>query len=387
MEKILNDKQIELLMGAVEIGRLKKSHKGYRFLGEGEVYKKFDKELMIINKPICITGVSSDYIRAEDSEFVYEPKVMSSEDYEILSGELSSEDSDDVDKIISSREVSEEQIAVFRDEFNAIFEFYKMEVESMKLISRISGTKLLVKFSNETERYSFSIELPFIDKNLWCKVSGNIYSFAYIPLNLEEYVSGCDDVLLLAHPYQFLLKKALLNSVNKPYSYDLFIGLCKRSRGGLIKAVQANIIKTLRNAKEYSWSEKNNTPIMWVDGNKSELGKFMLENNIQLNFNYDALLKAHGLVGIDLLTGSTGAPGKRCKISKNYFVRKNAGVFELVKKDKSVSDIFDICNVVKSTIYPCFTKTSAKRDNSATIKDTYDLVFPSQYKKRFTIKG
>ena len=59
----------------------------------------------------------------------------------------------------------------------------------------------------------------------------------------------------------------------------------------------------------------------------------------------------------------------------------------MVKNESSNEEVFDVANVIKSSIYPCFIKTSAKRDNSATIKDTCDLVSTFQYKKRFTVKG
>jgi len=96
--------------------------------------------------------------------------------------------------------------------------------------------------------------------------------------------------------------------------------------------------------------------------------------------------QVHGIKGIDIITGSTSAPGKRCKVAKNYYIRKNAGVFEMVRNEKANEDVFDVANIIKTTTYPCFIKTSAKRDNSATIKDTCDLVSPFQYKKRFTVK-
>lgn len=388
-KRILNDEQIALLMDCVKVARLKKSHKGYRFLGEGELYKKFSKELGIIANPVCITGVNRDFDMAKATEFSYEPEVMSFEDYENLKLELSEESTaaeSAEDKLISTKTVSSAQMEMFKSEFESAVAEYNLEVKSMKLLARISGTKLLVKFSSNEEACSFSMELPFIDKNLWCKVSGNLYSMAYMPLNLNEYVLGAEN-LMLVHPYQFLIKKGLMSKANKPYDKDFFLGMMKKSQGGIIKAVQVNIARTLRNAKEYSWSEVNKTPIMWVDDSKSELGKFLLENNIQLDFNYNELLGAHGMKGIDIITGSTSAPGKRCKVAKNYYIRKNNGVFELVKNEKATEDIFDFSNVIKSTIYPCFTKTSAKRDNSATIKDTNDLLYPSQYKKRFTIKG
>ena len=83
-KRILNDEQIALLMDCVKVARLKKSHKGYRFLGEGELYKKFSKELGIIANPVCITGVNKDFDMAKATEFEYTPEVMSFEDYENL---------------------------------------------------------------------------------------------------------------------------------------------------------------------------------------------------------------------------------------------------------------------------------------------------------------
>ena len=385
---VLNDTQVELLKSCVKVARLRKAHKGYRFLGEGELYKKFSKELRILAHPVCITGVNRDFDMAKETEFKYSPVEMTEEEMELLKGELAEDTlgEDDKDKLLSRKAVSKAQVDMFKSEFEMAVSEYNLEVEEMTLLQRVSGTKLLVKFSSNEELCSFSMELPFIDKVLSCRVNGNLYSMAYMPLNLIEYANGTDEVLKLVHPYQFLIKQGLMTSAKKSYSKDFFIGMMKRSQGGLIKAVQANITRTLRNAKEYSWSEVNKTPIMWVDSNKSEVGKFLLENNIQLDLSYAELVSVHGIKGIDIITGSTSAPGKRCKVAKNYYIRKNAGVFEMVRNEKSTEDVFDVANIIKTTIYPCFVKTSAKRDNSATIKDTCDLVMPFTYKKRFTVK-
>ena len=162
--------------------------------------------------------------------------------------------------------------------------------------------------------------------------------------------------------------------------------MVRKAKGGTITQLQKNIHNTMINAKEYSWSDANNTPVMWVDSNKSDLGKLLLQNNIQLNLTYSELLTVSGLKGIDLNTGSTSSPGKRCRVAKNYFVDRNNGDFILRKNPKATDEIFDIINSIKPAIYPCFSKTSAKRDNTATIKDTFNLVAPAGYTKRFTIK-
>ena len=73
---VLNDTQVELLKSCVKVARLRKAHKGYRFLGEGELYKKFSKELRILAHPVCITGVNRDFDMAKETEFKYSPVEM-----------------------------------------------------------------------------------------------------------------------------------------------------------------------------------------------------------------------------------------------------------------------------------------------------------------------
>lgn len=77
--------------------------------------------------------------------------------------------------------------------------------------------------------------------------------------------------------------------------------------------------------------------------------------------------------------------GKRVRVAKNYFIERKDGEFTLVRKSSADNEVFDITNDMKGELYPCFIKTSAKRDNTATIKDTYNLVNPSGYTKRFKI--
>jgi len=77
---------------------------------------------------------------------------------------------------------------------------------------------------------------------------------------------------------------------------------------------------------------------MWLDNYKSDLGKGLLANNIQLGLSYLDLLNSKGLKGVDLNTGSTSAPGKRVRVAKNYFIERKDGEFTTYV---AVKEMFD----------------------------------------------
>lgn len=377
----LNATQIELLVKAVMTKKLKGGNKGNRFVSESEIYKLFNKELHILEKPINVVGVESDFIEASKVSLKVKPNFCTEKELELLTTQEGFLEVSD--ELLSEKDIDDKQLSIYKKVFDEAFTVYGASVVSGKLIARRSGTKLLMKM--ELNNYFFEIELPFIDRELFCKVSGNLYSFAYMPLNLDDFIAGTSPVLKLAHPYQFLIQQAVKSVGTKTYSSDIFNFMVRKAKGGTIRQLQDNIHKTLINAKEYSWSDKNNCPVMWLDSNKSDLGKGLLANNIQLGLSYLDLLNSKGLKGVDLNTGSTSAPGKRVRVAKNYFIERKDGEFTLVRKSSADNEVFDITNDMKGELYPCFIKTSAKRDNTATIKDTYNLVNPSGYTKRFKI--
>ena len=387
----LNEKEINLLIGAVTTGRFKGAKKGNRFVSEADVYKSFSKELRILEKPINITGVEKDFIKAFETKLSIDTPLMDEETLEVLYNEEPA--SEMFDEELKRQSVPTDKVAIYKKIFDRAFESYGATAHSMDVISRKSGTKLAVNMI--CDGYKFVIEFPFINDKMECKIKSqnsdgtmkeNLYSFAYMPINLDKYISGKDTELKLTHPYQFLVISALKSVGSKLYSPEIFRAMVRKAKGGTISQLQKNIHNTMINAKKYSWSDANNTPVMWVDSNKSDLGKLLLQNNIQLNLTYSELLTVSGLKGIDLNTGSTSSPGKRCRVAKNYFVDRNNGDFILRKNPKATDEIFDIINSIKPAIYPCFSKTSAKRDNTATIKDTFNLVAPAGYTKRFTVK-
>ena len=287
------------------------------------------------------------------------------------------------DNVLSEKEIKEEILSLYKNDLESVLLMYGVKVVKGKIVSRRSGLKLNVKFEHSVG--FFEIELPLIDKELFCTLNNSLYSFAYIPINLNDFIDGKTDELKLAHPYRFVLSEAIKSVGDKIYSSDVFTAMVRKAKGGTIKTLQDNIRKTMNNVKEYSWSERDNCPVMWLDNYKSDLGKELLANNIQLGFSYQELLSALGIRGVDLNTGSTSAPGKRCKVAKNWYIKRGNGTFTLVRKETATNSCFDITNSLKGELYPCFIKTSAKRDNTATIKDTYNLVKPSGYVRKFKV--
>ena len=83
----LNEKEINLLIGAVTTGRFKGAKKGNRFVSEADVYKSFSKELRILEKPINITGVEKDFIKAFETKLFIDTPLMDEETLEVLYNE------------------------------------------------------------------------------------------------------------------------------------------------------------------------------------------------------------------------------------------------------------------------------------------------------------
>ena len=80
----LNNTQLELLVKAVMTKKLKGGNKGCRFVSESEVYKLFNKELHILEKPINVIGVENDFIEASKVSLKAKPNFCTEKELEFL---------------------------------------------------------------------------------------------------------------------------------------------------------------------------------------------------------------------------------------------------------------------------------------------------------------
>lgn len=397
---MLNKKQVELLAGLLRTKKMYWDYnKAFTNTGKKEVWKNFSEN---VHLPIYLPE-ESHFSVIFDKAFNYQIKrefsleeklkLQSSEvhNLEVIKNASKIKIEEEEEMIeFSSKEITGEKFEIYSSIFNSVMSQYSCVVSKLFLVLKVNvaGTRkdkfLDIEF-NYRNRKTFQVAVPLIGaRDLFCTFNNHLYSFAYSPKNLEEYLSGEDDKLELLHPYSFLMLEALHTSKTSMYSTDFFetivMGTKKRMR-----FLERKVEKVLLNAKDNPWDDRNVTPIMWIDPERSEIGKLMLANNIQLNLSFEALQNCIGVKGFDINTGSTSQPGKRCRIAANYkIVRTEDGRFFLEKVING-SEIFDHINTLKKMIYPAFLKTSGKRDNTSTIKDTYSLVNPSNYQKKFKL--
>lgn len=397
----LTNEQMELLANLLKSRRIHwEYNRAFMNTAKTEVWKNFSEN---VHKPIFVpenSRLEKMFNRAFDYKIVRnditeEQKLQFSQsgivdNLEIIKNAKDTKIEEEEQLIeFSSKELLGEKFDLYAGIFNGVMAEYGCTVHKIYLVLKVNsnGTRkdkfLDIEF-NYRQRKLFKVGVPLIGaKDLFCVFNNHTYSFSYSPLNLEEYLAGEVKELEVSHPYSFLFKEALHTSKNSMYSIDFFekivLGTKKRMR-----FLERKIEKVLLNAKDNPWDDRNITPIMWVDPERSEIGKLMLGNNIQLNLPFEALEACIGVKGFDINTGSTSQPGKRCRIASNYKIVQENGRYFL-RKVLNNSEIFDHINSLKKAVYPCFLKTSGKRDNTATIKDTYSLVKPSKYVKKFIL--
>ena len=150
------------------------------------------------------------------------------------------------------------------------------------------------------------------------------------------------------------------------------------------KAIQNRLNLALRSSKENYNDSIEDTPIIWLDKSKSKTSIEMHKKNIFINLDCNTINLYRRVKGIDLFTGSTSTPAIRCKIASNFdIVVENNKI--ILKKVRNLGYEFDYISDFKKYNIGMF-KTSSKRDNCSTIKDTYSLVNPIGYVKRVKVK-
>lgn len=237
---------------------------------------------------------------------------------------------------------------------------------------------------------SFGVKLPYIDASGFFSNNGSRYVGMY-SLDFQQkakILKGDYKDIELIHPYKYIAKQLRVERINydgteELYSPEKFDTLVRN--GGMGFKVKSKIVNILRHVKEFAWQEDQGTPIIWVDKFSSDMAFEALRSNIFLNFSYEDLVKCNSTIaGMDLLTGSTAAPGKRVQLAHNWKVSlKKGGKCVLVRKQSAIDDILadHVCSY--NMFQPALIKTSAKRQNASTVKATYNLVSPQQYKRHF----
>lgn len=280
----------------------------------------------------------------------------------------------------------------FYKQFFTLFESYgsKLEAISTAIISNGTTEKniIICSFSHKNQ-YLYEIQFPFIDKDFIIRNTNSSYIFNLQPKNLTNYLIGIDKELEFFHPYEYLCRKALEFKYNIETGESILIApqyfeIAVERDIPNTKGFQKRIDLALRSAKENYNDDVEATPIIWLDKSKSSTSIEMNKKTVLINLDCDTIHKFRRVKGIDLFTGSTSTPAIRCKIASNFDIVKD-GLKLVLRKVRDFGPEFDYVSDFKKYNIGMF-KTSSKRDNCSTIKDTYSLVNPVGYVKRVKIK-
>lgn len=246
---------------------------------------------------------------------------------------------------------------------------------------------------NHQNKKAWRLELPKINPKGYFKQNGEDYYFMFLPANLKEYATGEEDMLELIHPYSYMVNKMLEVYVDFESGLPVMINgevFSKRieftDKHGRQQNFQKKINSILTNRKENYWDERSDSPIVWVDKNLSDFAKAMYEENVAIFADYDLLTKVGTIKGVDLLTGSTSTPAKRVKVAQGYKIGVVNNKMFVLPKSEDVTLIESIYTDYK-LMYAGTLKTSAKRDNSCTIRSSYALTKPQGYVKKVTVSS
>lgn len=238
--------------------------------------------------------------------------------------------------------------------------------------------------------YYWKVEFPFVDKQGFFSLNGSEFVFMYTPKNLEEYLTGTEDELRLFHPLERICKEMCIAYRDKEGGEVLldkkfFLGRVEKCGGKISQGFQKAVNKFVTNSKDFYWEKNSTSPIVWFDRFNGEMARHCFTNNILLDMGYEDVIHYGKVKGLDLLTGSTSTPAKRVQLASNYAIAKNSNNECIVKKVRDLGDLADYLSEDK-TAYVFYNRTSGKRQNSATIKDSCDLVNPALMIKRAYIK-
>lgn len=295
-------------------------------------------------------------------------------------------------KISKVSNVKVETLVDFKPLFDRVFQVYGSVVENMQFIHRSNGKyteRTLKVIFNHNNFKLWSLEFPFIDKDCFFISNNNMYAFMYTIENLKEIIAGNEKELKLMHPYTWLSQQVVKAFTEDGevilYSEEIFNNIINNSRNENVYTLQRKLSSILKNSKNNPWDKREDTPIVWFDKLSSSIAKFSFTRNVLISSCYEDLVKLGLVEGLDLLTGSTSTPAKRVKPAMSWDIVRHGSTLVLERVRNSSSIIEDYAGLMKCS-FPAFVKTSAKRDNSCTIKDTVDFIEPQKYQRKFIIK-
>lgn len=297
-------------------------------------------------------------------------------------------------KEVSCKELSPAVFSDFEPMFEDYFGMYGSHVMKISIVTKANTVGDIVKELRVTfahkEQKVYSLDFPYINKDGFFEINSNVYSFANVLVNIKELIAGDTTEPEILHPYSWLslqlLKAYDEEGESKFYSQDIFDNIIFRGTFKEYNAtLQRKLAKLLNNSKNNPWDESITTPIMWYDSQLSSVAKELLSHNVLIDSCYKELAELGLIKGLDLLSGSTSTPAKRVIPAHNYELQRIGSKIKLVKVRNSNDIVGDYAGNYK-TCYPAFVKTSAKRDNTSTIKDTVNLVNPQRYIRKFIIK-
>ena len=400
---MLNEKEIEFLANAISLQKNDyRFNKGGRFKDPGKSYQLFAKtSLGKVFKTIPLKGESQEIYECVQALDVV-PRFLDLEDIDLDIEIMNLLETTEIIKNLETfdnfceennfKEVRMKELSkgLFEDykDFFKLFELFGSFIEKIFVVTKknkVSSYKLLRVLFVHKERKLFSIDFPFIDKDGNFKMGNNCWNFAY-KMDVKHYLK--EKEIMLLHPYQWLCQKLLnkaqsLDEQEELYTQDFYEQLIANSWGEANQFFNRKLLKILRNAKN-PWEKEESTPIMWIDPQTSSVGKELLSRNILIDSNYSELSKVGLIKGLDLLSGSTSTPAKRVITSENYELVRRGSKIILEQKEQG-ENIKNFVGVYKCS-YPAFVFTSAKRDNTSTIKDTVNLLEENQYQRRFILK-
>lgn len=349
------------------------------------------------------------YLKAYETEF----KPTNSIDLEVQNGivkmeQILAENSTNIKEFEANRVSAEEMKLVadikIEDKGNGTYSKYKRAFRAFENYgSVLIGIYRTIRrngngYEEKTFTFEFAhkgakawrLELPAINPQGRFIKNNSEYIFMFMPKNLENYSKGVDDYLELSHPFEYISEKLLEVYVDPETGLPQYLAqdfFDKRveytNKNGRIKKFQDKLNRILMNAKEHYWDERDDSPIVWIDKNSSTLAKSMFENNVAIFAKYDMLVENGLIKGLDLLTGSTSTPAKRCKIA-NGWEMKYINQKLVVAPKENISELSNYLTDYKFSNPGTF-RTSSKRDNSCTVRSTYNLVNPQTYNKRVKI--
>lgn len=298
------------------------------------------------------------------------------------------------DKIeLLKKELSEINKIPVKLRSDAINSKIKATEEQIKVLKRKGNPVLAVTFEYE-KRKNFIVEFPYIDKDLYLYRNGNKYVAMYTISNKLELLAGNTKELKLLHPYAWMSKKLIEawseeDGTVREYDYKTFHKIVEgiRNKENICHTFNRKLEKILDNVKKFSWQKNEDeapTPVIYVEKGNSSVGTYSFSRNILFDLTYDQCVTIGKIPGVDFLTGSTSTPAKRCKIAYGWHVTGRGANIKLERKPGFSEGICDYVSELKIS-YPAFVKTSAKRDNCATAKDTVNLLPECQqvYDRKF----